>query len=304
VEFTRELGEGSAAKVFAGLYRGQEVAIKVLKDRIEDKKILEDFAGEFNIMSTIRSPHVVFFYGATLKPMLAIVLELCHKGSLYDTMNADSERDSFTWQRALKCTEGSLKGIACLHGWKPTIVHRDLKSLNLLVDDNWNVKVGDFGLSRTTMASLSTLGKLRGTYSNCAPEVYFGQAFTPKADVYSMAIVCWELLMRCVTRQYQQPYSEYPQLMFPFQIIIQTAKAGVRPVLPLALMPGELVDLLQRAWHREPAERPTAIEFLERVRQLLRDYEQHRAAWDRLIAPEPFSLKDRFAQSLPPVPNE
>lgn len=56
-------------------------------------------------------------------------------------MQAPSEAASFTWQRSLKILEHALKGIICLHSWKPQIVHRDLKSMNLLVDDNWNVKV-------------------------------------------------------------------------------------------------------------------------------------------------------------------
>ena len=83
VEFQDELGEGASAKVFKGAWRGQEVAIKVMKDRIEPK-MLEDFKLEFNIMATIRSPNIVFFYGATLHPMLAIVLEFCHKVRLRD----------------------------------------------------------------------------------------------------------------------------------------------------------------------------------------------------------------------------
>lgn len=56
-------------------------------------------------------------------------------------MQSAAEKDSFTWSRSLKILEHALKGIVGLHSWKPQIVHRDLKSMNLLVDDNWNVKV-------------------------------------------------------------------------------------------------------------------------------------------------------------------
>lgn len=63
------------------------------------------------------------------------------QGSLHDAMQSAAEKDSFTWSRSLKILEHALKGIVGLHSWKPQIVHRDLKSMNLLVDDNWNVKV-------------------------------------------------------------------------------------------------------------------------------------------------------------------
>jgi len=76
------------------------------------------------------------------------------------------------------------------------------------------------------------LGKLRGTYAYCAPEIYFGKAFSPKSDIYSMGVIFWELVVRCIKGSYEQPYSEFPNLMFPFQIIIQTAKNNLRPSLP------------------------------------------------------------------------
>jgi len=96
-----------------------------------------------------------------------------------------------TWPLVFHLADGAVRGILTLHSWKPVIVHRDLKSLNLLVsavhkkrinlitkqvDESWNVKVCDFGLSRfTDSENMSTLGKLRGTFAYCAPEVYFGE---------------------------------------------------------------------------------------------------------------------------------
>lgn len=78
-----------------------------------------------------------------------------------------------------------LQGIECLHNWEPPVVHRDLKSLNLLVNEKWEVKVCDFGLSRfNTGSNLETLVKMRGTFAYCSPEVYFGEQFSTKSDVY------------------------------------------------------------------------------------------------------------------------
>jgi len=240
-------------------------------------------------MSSVRSPHVVFFYGACVAPVLCMTLEFCHKGSLHDCLNSPIE--VINWPRILKVMESAAKGINCLHCWKPQIVHRDLKSLNLLVDENWNVKVGDFGLSRfTSGAQLSTLGKLRGTYAYCAPEIYFGKAFSPKSDIYSMGVIFWELVVRCIKGSYEQPYSEFPNLMFPFQIIIQTAKNNLRPSLPENCP--EFVDkLIKRSWHSDVEQRPATQEFIDEMRGMLNEYKDNKEAWDKVVAPF-FIVKD------------
>merc|ERR1711871_1484218 len=170
-------------------------------------------------MSSLRSPHVVFFYGACIQPSLCMVLEFCHRGSLYDVL-VDPKED-ISWRRLFRGAIDTMKGLTCLHYWKPVIVHRDLKTLNLLVDENYLVKVSDFGLSRFSGAEVpdknqETLGKLRGTYAYCAPEVYFGQLYSPAADIFSMGVILWEMAYRCIMREYQQPYSEYKNIVFDF----------------------------------------------------------------------------------------
>ena len=244
-------------------------------------------------------------------------------------MNSASEKDSFSWMRSLKIIEHALKGILCLHSWKPPLVHRDLKSMNLLVDDNWNVKVRDW-VSREANAlgpsdrsrprpagrrlrSVSVhwrvadgdarqaprhlrLHRPRGYVRlslvvdstqplSCVNAVYHGAGFTPKADIYSMSIIIWEVVVRCVTLAYQQPYSEYPQLVFPFQIVIQTAKNNMRPTIPNC--PASVKAIIESCWAKEPEARPSTQELLDRVRGLTKEYETNREAWDAMKAPPP-----------------
>ena len=119
-----------------------------------------------------------------LKPELCMVFEFCDKGSLCNVLESKEE---LPWKRMLKLSIDMCKAVNTLHSWNPPIVHRDLKSLNLLVDEYWTVKVTDFGLSRFTQgnqSNITTLGKLRGTYAYSAPELYFGETYTTKADVY------------------------------------------------------------------------------------------------------------------------
>lgn len=284
LQFTTRLGEGTSAQVFKGTYRGQDVAIKVLKEKAE-AKVLEEFKKEFEIMSSLRSPHVVFFYGATTKPSLCMVLEFCHKGALYDVLS--DMRENITWSNVFKASIDTIKGLLCLHNWKPQIVHRDMKSLNLLVDENWTVKVCDFGTSRFTSGTgvdLSTLGKLRGTYAYCAPEVYFGKSFTPKSDIYSFGVILWELAFRCITGTYEQPFSEFKQIVFDFQIIIQSAKKDSRPTIP-EKCPTAFSDLINRCWHKDPDSRPTTDEVLQQLRDLEKLYSANSSEWDSIRTP-------------------
>eukprot|EP01094_Clydonella_sp_ATCC50884_P017540 TRINITY_DN306_c7_g1_i1.p1 TRINITY_DN306_c7_g1~~TRINITY_DN306_c7_g1_i1.p1 ORF type:complete len:836 (-),score=304.65 TRINITY_DN306_c7_g1_i1:349-2856(-) len=286
LQLTDQLGEGTSAKVFSGKYRGQHVAIKVLKEKSDDK-VLAEFKKEFDIMSSLRSPHVVFFYGACIQPSLCMVLEFCHRGSLHDVLS-DLQED-ITWARVLRAAVDTMKGLTCLHYWKPVIVHRDLKTLNLLVDENYLVKVSDFGLSRFSSGgeadkNQETLGKLRGTYAYCAPEVYFGQLYSPAADIFSMGVILWEMAYRCIYREYQQPYAEYKNIVFDFQIIIQTAKKGVRPTIPPGT-PATYRKLIEQCWDEEPKNRPETSDLMMSVQELVKEYEADPAAWDAAIVP-------------------
>ncbi len=81
--------------------------------------------------SSLRSTNVVYFYGAVIEPKICMVLEFCSRGSLYDVLKDES--NVVDWPKVIKIITDAVKGVSCLHNWKPQIVHRDLKSLNLLV---------------------------------------------------------------------------------------------------------------------------------------------------------------------------
>lgn len=280
--FTKRLGEGAFAQVFKGEYRSQEVAIKVLKDKPEANGLI-DFKKEFDILSMLRSPHLVFFYGACTQPSFCLVFEFCSKGTLYDVLNDLNE--DITWSRVFRASLDAIKGLSCLHNWKPPIVHRDMKSLNLLVDSNWVCKVSDFGTSRAIVgqaSDLATLGKLRGTYAYCAPEVYFGKTFTPKSDIFSFGVILWELAYRCITGKYEQPFSEYKNIVYDFQILIQSAKKDLRPTIP-DHCPRPFSSLISRCWDKEPDNRPTTAEVQKQLQDLEQVYLSNKHEWDSSV---------------------
>jgi len=282
LEFAAKLGSGTSGTVYKGLYKGEDVAIKVLKSE-QSSKELEEFKKEFQIMSSIQTPYLVFFFGAVLEPRMCMVMEICSRGSLYHVM-ADSKID-IGWQRAFNFAKEMVKGVDNLHSWTPQVVHRDLKSLNLMVNEQWHVKVADFGLSRfNTDTHKETLVKMRGTFAYCAPEVYFGEQFSTKADVFSIAIILWEIVTRCIKREYMRPYQEFPHLHFDFQIIIQTAKKGLRPTIPVGAPEG-FVNLIKNAWDHEADKRHDCPAILSQLEVLEQDFHNNQDTWNKLIEP-------------------
>eukprot|EP01133_Synstelium_polycarpum_P005972 gene5972-6917_t len=246
IVFLNKLGEGTSAKVYKATWRNQEVAVKILKNTPEQQKLL-DFLKELEIMSSLRSPHVVYFYGMVIQPKICMIMEYCSNQTLYHLMHTSMD---FTWDWVLKFSIEMVKGIKCLHNWKPVIVHRDLKSLNLLVSDNWTIKVADFGLSRFATAKSASIRKTRGTYAYCAPEVFFGD-FTVKGDIFSIGIIMWELVIRCMKAKYERPFSEYKHIQYDFQILIQTSKHNLRPTIP-PNCPELFTTLITQCWDPTP----------------------------------------------------
>lgn len=266
IEFIELIGEGTSCAVYKGTYRGQYVALKILKDI--NTKQLTNFVKEFDIISDIRSPYVVFFFGACIQPVPVMVLGLATRGSLYEVLKAETP---VTWANAIRVCISTLRGLDSLHKWKPQIVHRDLKSRNILLDEDWGAKLCDFGESRhTTGTNLDTLCKIRGTYAYIAPEVYFGQTFTPKSDVYAFGIILWELCNRIVRGSYLAPFAEYKTLVYDFQIIVQASRKGMRPTIDKNVPPA-LANVIQLCWDHEPANRPDTTQLLKFFEEISSD---------------------------------
>ncbi|XP_052621961.1 probable serine/threonine-protein kinase SIS8 isoform X2 [Lactuca sativa] len=155
------IGLGSYGEVYRGDWHGTEVAVKKFLDQEVTVESLEEFKSEVGIMKRVRHPNVVLFMGAiTRAPHLSIVTEFLPRGSLYRLIHRPNNQLDI--RRRLRIALDAARGMNYLHNCTPVIVHRDLKSPNLLVDKNWVVKVCDFGLSRmkysTFLSSRSTAG--------------------------------------------------------------------------------------------------------------------------------------------------
>jgi serine/threonine protein kinase len=151
----------SFGEVFRGEWHGLEVTIKRFLQQDISSDAFEAFRTEVGIMKRLCHPNVVLFMGAVTRvPHLSIVTEFLPRGSLFRLIHRPNNQ--LDERRRLRMALDVARGMNYLHNCTPVIVHRDLKSPNLLVDKNWVVKVCDFGLSRikhnTLLSSRSTAG--------------------------------------------------------------------------------------------------------------------------------------------------
>jgi len=204
-----------------------------------------------------------------------MIMEYAENGSLYSFMKKPGVK--LSWEKLLAFTYDTAKGLEALHTHNPPVVHRDLKSLNLLVMSDWRVKVCDFGLSRPDAPDqLVTLYKLCGTCAYCGPEMINGKKSSARSDVYSMGIVVWEMLTVVMTGNYVVPFSEY-DLQHQFQILMEASK-GTRPSLPPG-SPKDIVQLYLDCVNTDPDSRPTSSEVAKRVMKIQAAYKENPSEW-------------------------
>jgi len=261
-------------------YQGSvPVAIKVLKASESDwQREVDEFIKEFKVALTVTSPNIVRFYGATLKHRLCLVMEFCEKGSLYSVLSKDKDL-KLTWDLAFSMIEETIAGIVVLHSHVPLILHRDLKTLNVLVTNDYRCKVCDFGLSRyNTSSNQDTLQKCRGTLAYVAKEVYLQEGFFPQSDVYSLAILIWEIIQRTVTGSYLRPFHE---IKIEFGILTQAHQRGKRPIIP-ENTPNSLKQIIITSWDEDYRKRPDATSLLQIIKRIHEEYKTNRNEWDKL----------------------
>ncbi|KAF8107240.1 hypothetical protein N665_0124s0035 [Sinapis alba] len=188
-----QIGQGSCGTVYHGLWFGSDVAVKVFSKQEYSEEIITSFRQEVSLMKRLRHPNVLLFMGAVTSPQrLCIVTEFLPRGSLFRLLQRNTSK--LDWRRRIHMASDIARGMNYLHHCSPPIIHRDLKSSNLLVDRNWTVKVADFGLSRIKHETYLTTKTGRGTPQWMAPEVLRNEAADEKSDVYSFGVVLWELV--------------------------------------------------------------------------------------------------------------
>ncbi|CAF1703548.1 BnaCnng32250D [Brassica napus] len=257
-----EIGKGSCGTVYRGLWFGSAVAVKVFSKEEYSKEVIQSFRQEVSMMKRLRHPNVLLFMGAVTSPQrLCVVSELLPRGSLFYLLQRKTSK--LDWRRIHMALDIAL-GMNYLHCCSTPIVHRDLKSSNLLVDRNLTVKAGDLGLSRVKHETYLTTKSGKGTPQWMAPEVLRNESADEKSDVYSFGVVLWELATEKI------PW----EALNSMQVIGAVGFMNQRLEIPKDIDP-LWISLMESCWHNDAKLRPTFQELTERLRELQRKYIQY-----------------------------
>ena len=259
VKISGELGCGGYGKVFQGMWNHLPVAVKKLNAKQPDKASIDDLLREAELLAECQHPNVVRIFGILLeKECYGMVMELCDRGSLRNLLLKSEPEWAQRWTYGLQVSQG----LIYLHS--SHILHRDLKSENVLIDANNVARIADFGLaalkshSATQSLSISSIGQpVVGSLPWMAPELLSASPkYSVYSDIYSLGMLFWEVASLKI------PFESHVNSKVLAQLII----SGVRPECPLRC-PVSFREIVESCWQPVPAERPTLPDIVVHLRK-------------------------------------
>ncbi|KAJ1265223.1 hypothetical protein BS78_08G062900 [Paspalum vaginatum] len=271
-----DIGNGGYGKVYRGtLPSGQLVAVKRSQQGSLQGSL--EFRTEIELLSRVHHKNVVSLVGFCLdQDEQILVYEYVPNGTLKESLTGKSGV-RLDWRRRLRVVLGAAKGISYLHELaEPPIVHRDIKSSNVLLDERLNAKVSDFGLSKPLgedgRGQVTT--QVKGTMGYLDPEYYMTQQLTDKSDVYSFGVLMLEVLTakkplergRYIVREVKAAVDRTKDLYGLHELLDPVLGAS-----PLALAGLEqYVDLALRCVEEAGADRPSMSEAAAEIERVIK----------------------------------
>jgi serine/threonine protein kinase len=263
IKLISRIGTGCFGTVWKGTCFQQDVAVKVPIVQNLNREQLVSLRREIEIMSTNHHPNIILFMGACTVPgRFKIVTELMH----IDLQSLLRSKTPLSLYDRMKMAKDAALGMNWLHHSTPTIIHRDLKTANLLIEQIgklYKVKLCDFGLSEIKPKNRLWLqdpkDRAKGTPLFMPPEVMMGQPFDERSDVYSFGIVLWELLTRGEPFEQYDDYDEFLEAV---------CDRNERPTIPDNCLPS-LRQLMEACWHPNPTSRPEFEEINNQLDRIL-----------------------------------
>jgi len=294
LSFSQKIGVGGTSHVFLGLLRLHSLSQKkrlwslisttsssrtqngVTQIRVAIKRFFAStltpeyskrFAREMYLCSTLEGPRIVRSIGVCINPPnMCLISEFMENGSLFQVIGrARKGLISLSFKHRLSFAIDIAEGVLFLHSQSPPVIHRDIKSLNLLVNAEWEVKLADLGEARYLPERVgeSHLTTERGTPQWMAPELFLGRHYDESVDIYALGVVLWELA------SLDRPFTGVSQWLIPGAVCdrdLRPALSSLQEDVPIGYS-----ELIQACWVRDPRSRPTAVEVLERLREVRLD---------------------------------
>lgn len=261
--YGRKLGSGGFKDCFAGILEGEPVAIGELRINDFSMEEFKEIKHEISVLKQLRHDNIVRFIGiCTASKHVCIITELCENGDLYEFMRKSSKPGP---GQLVNYMYDIAFGVSYLHARRPSIIHRDLKSMNILISKDLKMKITDFGLARIRQGWNTKMHTQCGTPNWQAPEMWVANpSYTEKVDVYSCGLIFWEILQWGAE---PFPYHDLTE----HQLYVKVRDHNVRPPMTKNVMryPEELRELITDMWQGDPSKRPSMATVVERLTYFL-----------------------------------
>uniref|UniRef100_A0A803NEW9 Protein kinase domain-containing protein n=1 Tax=Chenopodium quinoa TaxID=63459 RepID=A0A803NEW9_CHEQI len=259
------IGKGGFGVVYKGiLANNQVVAIK--KSLKVDADQSEQFVNEVIVLSQLNNRHVVKILGCLETEVPLLVYEFIDNGTLYDHLHDETKASLLSWDIRLRIAVEVAEVLSYLHTTiSIPIIHRDMKSMNILLDKNYMAKVSDFGASRLVPMDQENLATMvLGTYGYLDPEYFQTSELTQKSDVYSFGVVLVELLTRQRVVSFHRPENDR---CLAFYFLRKLKEERLEDILDNDIVM-EVADLAQRCLYVNGDERPTMKEVAAELQRI------------------------------------
>ncbi|KAF3439608.1 hypothetical protein FNV43_RR17886 [Rhamnella rubrinervis] len=296
---SRILGEGGFGCVYSGVLEdGTRVAVKVLKR--DDQQGGREFLAEVEMLSRLHHRNLVKLIGiCTEERARCLVYELMTNGSVESHLHGvDKETSPLNWVARMKIALGAARGLAYLHeDSSPRVIHRDFKSSNILLEDDFTPKVSDFGLARAAMDEenrhIST--RVMGTFGYVAPEYAMTGHLLVKSDVYSYGVVLLELLTGRKPVDMSQPPGQENLVAWARPLL--TSKEGLEIIIDHSLgsdapfdSVAKVAAIASMCVQPEVSHRPFMSEVVQALKLVCNEFEEAKEIGSRSCSQEDLSI--------------